>query len=770
VVLGEYEYQNNKKVLSALLDALQDPDVRISAINAITYISHDPSILDEANAEKFKKVLLEHKDSYVKQKAVETIGRIGDSGFVPVLIEVIKHDDDSYTQIAVGKSIAKIADESSIPALINLLKEPDVIITKNDLRHLVKNIDQIWNTLIEKGFINTEGKILDKIWEPFALTNDNDILSVVSQKEAMEISALLNKKVLSISNPNTQAAVAVALRELGAKSAIPALAGILKEKSSHRFTISNPAKEAAIDALLILESKDNLFPQLIDALDDTSEDVREKAARALGCFGNMDRAILLPALIDKFKDHDYAVRNAAIKSLVQIGDVSAIPPLIDLLENEKETHAAWALGEIGNERAIEALQHVGLEAKSEDLRKMCKEALKKLQETIEQTSLTQQFEETTEEKIQKASQEIQNKSDVLGYAKGLEHPDPYVRAVAALGIKSFSRHQAYFGSQPNEELMNQLAEMVQKEEPLVRIEAAAAYFGWFYLAKKEILAEIIVHVVDLLDNQDKYVRNRAFELCYTVTSLDNLHDIDILGEKLIDALVNKIRTSKDEETRSRARYYLGAASYFFRSKRALAFMLDDIDDFELNPKDYGYPPHQIIVLLNAKEYIPSLKQKLQTAKERMRGVINATLMKLGVDVYNEKDFSSPSKVVINFWKAIEQKNNKQAQGLLDSSRLDEKVIQEIINDHKEVLKHVNFYQLEYDFSEAAHFTGILCVGEEGYADKNFGSCLEDVYSLRMSFPGGPVFDYYLKQNKDGSWLIHEIKPKLSEILKDRTWH
>ncbi|MFH1157532.1 MAG: hypothetical protein V1721_01405 [Pseudomonadota bacterium] len=393
----------------------------------------------------------------------------------------------------------------------------------------------------------------------------------------------------------------------------------------------------------------------------------------------------------------------------------------------------------------------------------------------EPAALTRQLEKTTDEKIRLARRQIQNTSgDASGYAEGLKHPDPYVRAAAALGIEELSRYgrmRSFEERDPSEEIMNQLAGMAQKDEPLVGIEAAAAYFGWFHLAKKEVLAEIIVHVVDLLDHPDEYIALRAAAVCERVTSLANLHDNKLLGEKFIDALANKIKSSKDEKTLSRTRYYIGAASYFFRSKRGLDFMLND---FESQPEDYEgfYSPYKIIVFLNAKEYIPFLKQKLQGADGKMQGEAAAALMKLGVDVYDRKDLSSPNKVVINFWKAIEQGDDGEARSLLDSSRIERGIMDEIINDHKEVLKHFTFYQLDYFFDEASFSPGRPCtsreqtpfLGEEGYSDKTFGTCIgENVSSLRAGFPDGPYFLYFLGRKEDGRSLIQEIRPKLSSL-------
>ena len=378
-----------------------------------------------------------------------------------------------------------------------------------------------------------------------------------------------------------------------------------------------------------------------------------------------------------------------------------------------------------------------------------------------------QSEGTTEEKIRKVmQQQIQNTEDISIYEKMLNDPDPYVRAAAALCIGSFSMSQIYFGPKPSEKLMNKLAEMAEKDMPPVSIEAAAAYLEWMTskVGKAEVSAEIIGHVVDLLDNQDEYVKSGAFDLCDFVTTMSNFFDNAILGEKFIGALVHKIKSSKDEKIRSKARFFLGAASYFFRSKSGLDFMLIDVEAY---PEDYGYhSPYEIIALLNAKEYIPSLKQRLADANDTRKEMITATLMKLGVDVYDVNDFSSPNKVVINFWKLIKKGNLEKARSLLDPARLNEEAMNTLIDDHKEILNLSDVYQLTYDLGEPGYSRSLYMGEEEGYGDKLFGNCMKDVYILSVRLPDGYGFHYFLRKNKDSTWLIHEIKgliPKVAEL-------
>jgi len=72
------------------------------------------------------------------------------------------------------------------------------------------------------------------------------------------------------------------------------------------------------------------------------------------------------------------VRSRAAWQLGQLGDKSAVPALIETLQDENEDvrwSAAWALGELGDKSAIPALTVVSEEDESEDVRSRAWEAL-----------------------------------------------------------------------------------------------------------------------------------------------------------------------------------------------------------------------------------------------------------------------------------------------------------------------------------------------------------------------------------------------------------
>ena len=103
------------------------------------------------------------------------------------------------------------------------------------------------------------------------------------------------------------------------------------------------------------------LPQLIASLKSADWAERFHAAFTLAQMGKPARKAI-PALIEALKDSEMHVRKAAVLALGDLGPDAraAVPSLCDVLRNDEEPtvrrRAAVALGEIGAEAAISALQ------------------------------------------------------------------------------------------------------------------------------------------------------------------------------------------------------------------------------------------------------------------------------------------------------------------------------------------------------------------------------------------------------------------------------
>lgn len=110
------------------------------------------------------------------------------------------------------------------------------------------------------------------------------------------------------------------------------------------------------DAIGALELKgEEAVDPLIDALSSRKKNIRLHAASLLGAIGD-EKAI--EPLIATLSDNNKLVRREASTALSRMGD-AAVDPLINELNNPDwrvRGAAAWSLGNLGAERAIEPLE------------------------------------------------------------------------------------------------------------------------------------------------------------------------------------------------------------------------------------------------------------------------------------------------------------------------------------------------------------------------------------------------------------------------------
>lgn len=174
--------------------------------------------------------------------------------------------------------------------------------------------------------------------------------------------------------------------------------------------------------------------------------------------------------VDSLQWPDADVREVSARALGAVGDPGAVRPLIDALEDESgqvRVAAAWALGELGSDRASKHLNRLAGTDPYSPARASALRALSKIDHTDADT--------------------------IASLRQGLHDRDPFVRATAAEGFTYVAGESAY----PD------VVKLLEDEEWSVRLAATIGIGQMQTMAGADPLSHI------LLTDEHEYVRTGA---------------------------------------------------------------------------------------------------------------------------------------------------------------------------------------------------------------------------------------------------------------------
>jgi HEAT repeat protein len=430
----------SEKAVEALVSVLNDKghDARWSAADALGDIGSEKAVSALVS-------VLNDKKNDVRWSAAEALLRIGSEEPLNMLISALNGKSKRARRDAV-EAFGRVSPESAVDALISALKDED-----SEVR---------WRAAYALAWLGSEKAVGALV----SILSDEDhevrwrgayALGKIRSEKA--VSALIS--VLVDEGNHARWAAADALGEIGSEKAIDALSSALNDKeggvrSKAACALGRIGSEKAIDVL-------------VSALNSENKHTRFYAAYALGWSGPErgrsipERAVevLTSALNDEeyLKDNDgswgidrYFAREHAAYALGRIGSERAVDALIPNLNNKHLgvcQAAAIALGRLGSEKAVGAFISVmnghgwAHEQAAKALARMGVETLTK------------------------------------GLALALKHPDAFAREKAALAISYYS------GDRPTLDQLNRLA----RTEKNNKVSAAASEAAEKFARKLELL-------------------------------------------------------------------------------------------------------------------------------------------------------------------------------------------------------------------------------------------------------------------------------------------
>ena len=288
-----------------------------------------------------------------RKKAIRDLCKCTDEGSIEMLIRVLADDNEDVVAGAI-KALCERGDES-IQGLIDALKDPSWTIRKN----------------ASKALVRMGKKSLDPIIE--AMRSDDEDVQFWAGEVLSEFGEEGLEKFLEILDKGSQSSKLCAIGALGKIGSDRAVDPLLSQLASDSWTIRKAAAEA------LWEIGQPAVTLLIRQLDAGNPDVQFWAIQILGEIG--DESAVAP-LIEKLRDdsQNEEKKISIIKALGEIEDPSAISELINQLGSSSwfvrraAGEALWQIGPPAINELISALHHNNV-----DVRYWCSKVLGEMQ-------------------------------------------------------------------------------------------------------------------------------------------------------------------------------------------------------------------------------------------------------------------------------------------------------------------------------------------------------------------------------------------------------
>ncbi|GAB4472492.1 MAG: hypothetical protein OHK0037_32390 [Elainellaceae cyanobacterium] len=378
----------------------------------------------------------------------------------------------------------------------------------------------------------------------------------------------------------------------------------LADKAQPRFQpkVIEKVRQLDIPTLFKVEllekiQSDAAVPGLLKALKDLDDNVRWRAAKALGTIGS-DAAV--SGLLEALKDPDDNVRWRAAKALETIGSDAAVPGLLEALKDPDDSvrrRAAKTLETIGSDAAVSGLLEA-LKDPDDSVRWSVAEALGTIGGDATVAGLLDALKDTdyyVRRRAAQALEKIGGDTAMPGLLIALNDPDDYVRRRAAEALGTIGSDAAVPGllealKDPDDNIRRRVAEV------LGTIGSDAAVPG----------------LLEALKDPDYYVRGRAAEALGTIGS-----DAAVPG--LLEAL-------KDPDYY--VRWSVAGALGTIGSDAAMPGLLEALKD----PDDYvRRSAAEALEKIGGDTAVPGLLEALKDSDAGVRRSAAEALEKIGGD-------------------------------------------------------------------------------------------------------------------------------------------
>ena len=309
------------EAIDALAVAVKDKirRVRLPALQALIMTEDKRALPHIAEALKD----LDYRIAATASKGLINAGKPS----VKYILGFLNHDNWKVRLISV-ETLGNIGDKATIPALVERLVDEKIDVRRKAASALKQLGDPV-GELIFMGIFG-DRKAIDRI---------------ILDRDPRSVPLLL----ISLKNKEWKARkfAAFLLGKMVIPEAVEPLIETLHDNDAW-------VRQSAVEALGKIKNKDAVQP-LMGCLNDIDPKVRAEAATSLGILKAKEAA---EKIIKLLKDGT-SVREKAAEALGEIGEITAVPPLVKALKDPADTvriNSAKALGKIADTRGIDPLK------------------------------------------------------------------------------------------------------------------------------------------------------------------------------------------------------------------------------------------------------------------------------------------------------------------------------------------------------------------------------------------------------------------------------